>query len=249
MSAKKLFFRLMIGGILGAWVNPLLATIPEFSQAYMASNQPGANISPLSPIPPLQAPQKPEKMSEPLKIVKHPEKKMVKTDATYFHPGILILKDGKWDGGDYLYNLSDQLGVYVNILQPEGDSSGLDQNVILKGIVDQFIKSGIKYGNVIKEGNPPLPFFQIQILVYPFGSGYAACCKGALFEEVGLKRVNFEPGNVFQAITWQRESLIVTSSSTFYSQLDKSISETVNAFIERFQIYRELKSSSESYNE
>jgi hypothetical protein len=179
------------------------------------------------------------------------EEKNLKTEeAIYFHPGILILKNDKWNGGDYLYNLPNQMGVYVSVLEPEATTSLMDQKTILTKVIDQFIRGGIKPSNsIIKDNSPPLPFFQLQIMAYPSGTGYAVCCKGALFEEVQLKRINLDINATYQAITWQRESLFIASKSTFNSQLEKNITETVQSFIERFQFYYDLKSKSETNGE
>jgi hypothetical protein len=236
---KKLF---VLTSLISTILSPLSATTPASN---IADNLPTSPLTPLPPLPPKTKPT-PSPALQPIKRI---QEKLVKEDATYFHPGLLILRGDRWDGGDYLYNLTDQIGVYLSILEPEEKSANLDQKTILQNIFNQFNRSGIKPGIVVKEGSPPLPFFHIQVLVYPVGTRYAASCKGTLFEEVSLKRVELDPSTVFQAITWQRESLIVISSDNFESQLNKSISETVSAFIERFQFYRELKSTSRSYNE
>lgn len=205
-----------------------------------APGAPAPGPSTLPPLPPLEqkAKAKPAPEYKPTKPV---EKKFVRGTPTYFHPGILILKDGNWNGGDYLFNLSNQIGVNISILKPENSEIRLNEDAILKKIEGTFKSGGISPNTLMEEGQPPVPFFYVQILIYPAGNVIAAATKGALYESVTLKRANLEGNTAFQAVTWERESLIVSPPENFEEQLLSNVMETVDAFVDRFQFYQQFK--------
>lgn len=225
----------LLSAVLATFTMSIYADIPPSSATKSAPLPPS-----LPPIPPLQQKEK-DKSTEEYKPTKPVERKQVKLSPVYFHPGVLIFKNGTWNGGDYLFNLSNQIGVYVNIIQPENSEINVDENAIRKKVENAFSQGGITPTIIVSEGEPPVPFFQMQILVYPAGNVVAASTKGALYEAVTLKRAILEQGTSFQAITWQRESLIVSSPQDFEVNLLKNVDETVNSFVERYQFYRQFQ--------
>jgi hypothetical protein len=153
---------------------------------------------------------------------------------TYFHPGALIRLDGHWEGGDHLFNLPNNIGVFVEIIRPSEDKLKINESEIQKIVENIFLSTGVTPTTLSTLDQPPLPFFQIQILLYPISRGYAASCNGRLFESVNLRRINFDPGMAFQAITWEKQSLIVAPTETMTSQLEAEVSNIGQAFISRF---------------
>ncbi len=157
--------------------------------------------------------------------------------ASYFHPGALILRGRQWDGGDHLFNLTNNIGIYVEIIRPPHDTLYLNEEAIRNGVESIFSRGGITPVTLVQSGTPPLPFFHIQILLHPITNGYAICCEGRLFESVLLRRVVFDPGVAFQAITWEKTSLLVEPLKTTVETLERSVTDITEAFIERFHSY------------
>jgi uncharacterized coiled-coil protein SlyX len=161
--------------------------------------------------------------------------------ATYFHPGILVSRNGRWEGSDHLLNVSNNIGVYVTFVKLANEALDLTETQIKQQIEKIFEKVNIRPGTMVAEGRPPLPVFEMEILLYPVERGYVACCNGRLFESVTLERFILGPDMAFQAITWEKQSLIVASKAQFIDQLQKSIQAIAEAFAERYQAFELLK--------
>ena len=85
---------------------------------------------------------------------------------------------------------------------------------------------------------PGIPFFDILVVVYPIEKGYVALVDGArLFEAVDPLRVHLEKGTTFQAITWEKKTLVVAPEEDFEETVEKTIDDIVNTFFERFRIF------------
>jgi hypothetical protein len=163
--------------------------------------------------------------------------------ATYLRPGILIEKGGRWEGGDHLLNLPAHIGVYVTIVKPKTEVLTLSEEQIKKEVEALFQEASIQPITLALPGKPPLPAFQVEILLYPIEKGYTACCVGRLFESITLERFKPAPRMTFQAITWEQQALIVGPASQFDQQVIKQVKEIVHAFTERFQTYQRIKNS------
>ncbi len=161
--------------------------------------------------------------------------------AKYFHPGILVFRRGEWEGSDHLLNVSKNIGVYVSVLKPEKDPLAVTDDQIKKQVVSIFERARIKPQILVAEGEAPLPFFELEILIYPVARGYVACIDGRLFESVTLKRFNLDPDMAFQAITWEKRTLIVGPKTKFLDQLNEAVQDIANAFAERYEVYERLK--------
>lgn len=158
----------------------------------------------------------------------------------YFHPGILVFKDGTWQGSDYLLNLSQNIGVYISILKPQNETLEITEEQIKKSVEEVFAKANIKPFTLAYEHQAPFPAFEVEILVYPIEKGYTACCNGRLFESVTLPRITLDEGMVFEAITWEKRSLIVGPQAKFAEQLLANVKEIAEAFTERFQAHEKM---------
>lgn len=159
----------------------------------------------------------------------------VSRTPVYVHPGALALLNGQWEGGDHLFNLTNNLGVRVDIVKPQSDTLSLTEDRLKQLVESSFSQRGISPVTLAAPDQPPLPFFHIQVLLYPISRGYVACCEGRLFESVALRRMTFDPGMAFQAITWEKDILLVSSNESIIAQIENAISQISQAFIERFQ--------------
>lgn len=166
---------------------------------------------------------------------------MAQKSLDYFHPGILVFQNGKWEGNDHLLNLSDNIGVYVHVIKAEGDPLKISESELKKEIEEIFQKANIKPNTLAYQDQAPLPAFEIEILIYPIDKGYVASCDGRLFESVFLSRFVLEKGMAFEAITWEKKSLIVGPTDKFPEQLRTNIKEIAQTFASRFQAYEKLK--------
>ena len=165
----------------------------------------------------------------------------INQSATYLHPGILVLTNGKWEGSDHLLNLTNQIGVSISIVKPEDEIIDVTQEQLQKQIEAIFNQRHIKPQILTASGQPPLPVFEMEIFIYPIDKGYAACCEGRLFESVKLDRFKMDSNMAFQAITWEKQTLLVGPKTTFTEQLIQNVHAIATAFVERYQNYERIK--------
>lgn len=201
----------------------------------------GTGSSKIGTMQPLEKPTpRSQPKSSPLpEMPPSPQLKPIAQQIEYFYPGILVNKNGVWQGGDDLLNLSGDIGFYLSIIKPEQDSLIVNE-AKLKQASETFLKNaGITAKTLTLPGQAPLPYFQIQILLYPIGKeGYVACCEGRLFESVSLKRITMDAKNMaFQAVTWQKSSLMISPSRQINEQIQQHVEDIVKAFAERFQSF------------
>lgn len=163
--------------------------------------------------------------------------------ANYLHPGILVYLNGKWEGSDHLLNISSNIGVYISLVKPEAEILDITEAQLQKEVEAIFAQANIRPQTLSTQGKPPLPAFEIELFVYPIERGYVACCQGRLFESVTLDRFKMDPNMAFQAITWEKQHLIVTPKAQFQEQVIKIVQDITSVFAERYQAYERLKKS------
>lgn len=207
-----------------------------------STTSPSSTMEGSSKLEPLQTkPHSTTRKEEMPSIVKRPS--LVHQKAQYLHPGILVFFNGKWEGSDHLLNVSNNIGVNVTIIKPESEILEITEGQIQKTVEDIFSLAGISPQTLVQAGKPPLPTFQIEIFVYPVEKGYVAAAQGRLFESVILERFKMDPSMSFQAITWEKQHLIVGPKAQFPDQLTKIVEDLATTFTDRFQIYEKLKKS------
>lgn len=163
--------------------------------------------------------------------------------ADYFYPGILVNVGGAWQGSDHLLNITNNIGVYVSINAPENEDIHITNKQIADQVEKLFRESNIKPETLVAAGSPPLPVFQIQIFIYPIDKGYVAYCGGRLFESVVLDRFKMDSNMAFQAITWEKQHLLVAPKDQFAEQLTLVVQDIAKTFAERFHVYERIKRS------
>lgn len=161
--------------------------------------------------------------------------------AEYLHPGILVNVGRGWEGSDHLLNLPHNIGVYIKILKPELGNLEINEQELQRQIETIFGEADIKPLTIAASGKPPLPAFEIEIFIYPIEKGYAAFLDGRLFESVVLDRFNMDSNMAFQAITWEKQNLIISPKDKFGEQLSKAAEDIALAFVERYIAYERLK--------
>lgn len=205
-----------------------------------SSTQPSSSIQGGSRLEPqkTQTSQSLKKESMPA-VVKPPS--LFNEEAEYLHPGILVNMGGRWEGSDHLLNISNNIGVYVSILKPENEELPTSEAQIKTEVESIFSLANIKPQILVTSGKAPLPAFEVEIFVYPIERGYVAYCSGRLFESVVLERFKMDPNMAFQAITWEKQHLIVTPKEQLGDQLTKTIQDIAKTFAERYQVYEKIK--------
>lgn len=216
----------------------LFAQLPSSQMG--SSTIPGSKMEPLKPLEKSRpgTPPSKEVLPEPIK-----PPQMIPQRASYLHPGILVNVKNQWEGSDHLLNLANQIGVYVKILKPEKAELDASENDLQKIVEEIFTNSNIQPTTMAVAGKPPLPAFDIEIFVYPIEGGYATFLDGRLFESVMLERFKMDSNMAFQAITWEKQNLIVTPKDQFKEQLIKAVKEIAETFVTRFQAYENLRKS------
>lgn len=159
----------------------------------------------------------------------------------YGYPGITAQKDGKWVGSDHLLNLPSSILLDVVVSKADNVDVPVAEDTIRQIAEKEFAAAGIDTKGVTTEGKPPLPFFQILVIIYKIPEGYAFSLDGRLFEEVQLPRVKLSPGVTMQAITWNTDSIHVASTQKLDSELTTSVQDLVKSFIEKYKFFQDLK--------
>lgn len=236
----------LISLTIGGDMYGLQTTLAQVTPASMTSGTQGSkSIEPLEPLKPLESSKKNEKTEK----FKKPEAlpipvaapKFVSERADYLHPGILVNARGEWEGSDHLLNISSNIGVYITIIKPENEQLAFNEASLKDQVVNIFKLANIKPEILVSPGKPPLPVFQIEIFAYPIDKGYVACCYGRLFESVTLDRFKMDSNMAFQAITWEKQHLIVSPKDEFSDEIVKVVQDIAQTFGERFQVYEKIK--------
>lgn len=209
-----------------------LAT-PIFCNEIVASNPP----PPKKAQP--QTPAAPPKFVPPPKI-KIPQQEMQSIEIDFMSPGVVAVQGGQWLGNEHLLGVSPRIGVVVEVVKPPGIQLPISEDNI-RDHVARILKAGGVHPMRDFYGVTPLPFFHIILMITPIEKGYAVFVAGRLFEEVQLNRVHFKPGTTFQAITWEKQELVILPKEQITSELSKWLDSIANAFVERFKAYPELK--------
>lgn len=156
---------------------------------------------------------------------------------TFTQPGILSYQGGQWVGGDHLFNLSSNIPVVVDLVKSDKLQLDLTQEMLQKRLEAAFIKQGISV-NVEATGRPPLPFFNLFVMVVPLGDGVTAYCSGRLFELVDNSRANLARGVFWQAITWEDQQLIVASPEQIISEITSTVDAIGASFLDSYNTFQ-----------
>ncbi len=168
-------------------------------------------------------------------------------DSHFFpHPGVIFEKNGRWMGDEHLYNLTNNIHVYVEVEKTKGLDVNIDKKKIKDTVAFAFKQSILIPINVVQ--NPPLPFFDVVVLIAPIDKGYAFYCTGRLFEAVTLSRVDFDKNVQFQAVTWEKQSLLIVPKDKLMDEILAAVKDIANSFVERYRYFEEIKQKKASEN-
>lgn len=162
---------------------------------------------------------------------------------TYFYPGLVRYSAvHQWVGSDYLYELPQNISVIVEIVVPPEFPFQIDTDAIRGNIESLFSASGIIPTSLSIGDLAPLPFFHLIIYALPLKDSFVFSMSGRLFEQVKLDRLDYRLPGTWQAITWEKQELVMTPQSQFAVQLNETAKNIVDAFTDRVLYFRHQKS-------
>lgn len=162
----------------------------------------------------------------------------VRDEVTFLSPGVIAARQEGWIGSDHLYNLTADIGITIEILRTTEGELPFSADDLKKAVSSVFEKVNI-YPET--KGYRPLPYFHILIMIQPISNGYVVFLEGRLFEPVELERVVFRSGTTFQAITWERQNLIVSPKDKFKETVTDSVVDIAKQFADRFDFFETLR--------
>lgn len=205
-----------------------------------ATSAPSSNLPGYTPskIPPVVYPSKPAPpppvQSAPVSL---PKPVVPPMEKPFGMPGIVGLREGKWDGTDYLGHLSKNITVDIEVLK--GDNTPVNVDISsLQTAINMLLKNeGLTPKAEVAEG-PPLPFLHVLVIIYPVDKDkYVIFTTTRLFEEIQVVRKDFKPAGYWQGITWENQDISLANAEQVPAQVKSSIEALVKAFLERYKLY------------
>lgn len=184
----------------------------------------------------------------------------------YPYPGVVLYRNDTWEGSDNVYKISDHIavGVDLDIPPPGSDVPPLpiseeairnrvqaifksaditpyaanmpDLPTVTPGVSSNYNFFSGQGGNI----KPPLPLFMVVIIAQPINKGYVFYCAANLFEDVDVKRITLSEG-VMQAITWERQHLIVTPTEEIPYHLNRCIDDLAYSFVKVYRYFQNVR--------
>lgn len=149
-------------------------------------------------------------------------------------PGVTGWENGKWHGNDYLGFLTSNIGITVEVLETENVPK-IDEAPIVAAVKEIFAKEGLTPKAEVEEG-PPVPFFQLLIIVYPADvARYVIFTNGRLFESIDVKRVDFVPKGYWQGITWETQDIAMAKEKDLGKAIMDSAEKVAKNFVKRYR--------------
>ena len=149
-------------------------------------------------------------------------------EKVYTNPGIASYRGDKWIGSEHLYNIPEQFQVVVDFVVPEDSELNLNPEEIKKKLTEN-----LKNENILTSESAlsaPLPILHCLVLAYPLKGGVAFSTHLRFMESIDLERVQEKTDIDFQAVTWEKMNLFVSTEEHFEEQLKTSIDTLVNQF-------------------
>lgn len=156
---------------------------------------------------------------------------------TFLSPGLVRFSNDRWVGSDYLYNISPNIGVAVELVLPPELSGLIHKERVREEIEVIFSSYKITPFSEAVGDLPPLPFFHLIAFVAPVRDSYVLTIAGRLFEEVKFTRLDYQLPGTGQAITWEKQELIVSSRSQVIERLREGSRDIAILFAGRVKYF------------
>lgn len=166
---------------------------------------------------------------------------------TYFFPGMVALTKRLWVGSDYLFYVPSSIGVVIELIADKqirnDEGKVLVEEEKLKKIVENIFRNGgITPQSYSVENAAPLPFFHILIMMYHVDNKVFASVSGRLFEEALPARLDLDaPVGTFQAITWEKNELLIVSKLQAPEQFEAMLTNIATTFVNGYHEFTELE--------
>jgi hypothetical protein len=162
----------------------------------------------------------------------HPE------SPSYTFPGLVTRFSGAWVGSDYLYNLPPDIGVAVDIIMPDNFPLRIDARRIKDAVADIFSRGNITPVSQAVGDHPPLPFLHILIFAQAAEESTVAFVEARYFEGVKLFRLDYVLPGTVQAITWEKQDLLVDAPNRIAEQIFASAEGLARDFVSRVHFFQ-----------
>lgn len=159
----------------------------------------------------------------------------------YTFPGLVTRFAGNWVGSEYLYNVSPNIGVVVDVVAPDKFPMLIDRERIHDVVSNTFACGNINTEAVHFADFSALPFFHILIFIQNAEEGSVAFVAGRLFENVRLARLDYPLPGTMQAITWEQQDLLVDSINRIEGQIITSAQNIAQSFVDRLDYFMRQK--------
>lgn len=229
----------------------ILPLIFSFFFSFVAFSQTQTNpVNMMSGQSMSQTPKTPAQAQQTIKNAEKPKEQEFKMpikpkveaqgEITYLSPGIIAYQGSQWVGSDNLLNVGKDIAIYVEIVKSPTQQIPFDEESIKIKLSDIFTKNGIGTLPTGFTDKPPLPFMHALVMIVPFEKGFLAYCSVRLFEQVTLPRVILADQTFFQAITWEKQNLVVAAPQDITREVTNTLVEMTNNFVERVKYFQTL---------
>lgn len=114
-------------------------------------------------------------------------------EPTYFYPGLVRHSQNHWVGSEYLYNMPQNIGIVVEVVQSGNaatsrvanvarERSKINADLLRDNVSEIFRTAGIYPVSESVGDRPPLPFFHLLVFFTPVEDSYVFSMTGRLFE-------------------------------------------------------------------
>lgn len=234
MFSKTLLLIMIPGLLLAQKQNTSIPVTPNVIQ--QPAQQPQSKPASAEPIKKV-----PEPVNESKESILLPEKRQPGSAEEHFfpHPGVVFLQGAKWVGDDHLYNLTNNIDVFIEVEKTKDVTVDIDK-VKIKELITSIFKKTILIPSV-KDAKPPFPYFHMLIMIAPIEKGYVFYCSGRLFESIRLDRIDLDKNMLFQGITWEKQVLLVVSKEKLKDEIYAAVRDITNNFVERYRHFEDIR--------
>ncbi len=207
-------------------------------QIYPQPAQPTANLT--TGTPTTVSPQTAATQVAPLQIQQLPLQYVAPPDALL--PGLFTIKNSKWTLTDYFDNLSQYIGVKVEVVKPEGKYIPLSDRLL-----ESRVKGILQEANITTDAldipcQPPTPMFYVLVMAYPCDRRCIGFITMQLIEIVTPQRMgDIEINGIWQAITWEKTALIASSCEDFAQEVGETIDQFTRSFADSYTYYHPVE--------
>lgn len=198
--------------------------------------------------PPVQAPPKslkaPPKGSKELpNAALRKVEELPATRPVFTFPGLVGIDNGNWAESENLYNLPRGIEVYAEIVKPESLELPFDSAEIARRVKEMFLKARLTPVSTAPLDEPTLPLYHVLIFVDKLDRAMVLYISCRLFEGVDVDRLSLPDNFVFQAITWEKQNMVVAAPADIPRQLDSNLQEMTQGFLQLVTHFNQIKST------